>query len=158
MDAGISKPKPSHAGCSRTQVAAAIHPCPALEAKQPLAKGFLSLLEKPRHKRETVLEEGLKALALRALEQSLFSQVYWKRQHFSASNKSPRFLTPAFNHEEAQQVHSARQPTFRYVWGAAVESPSMFFQGIWATTLTWKSVNKVKDEVVEGWRWDPSDI
>lgn len=57
----------------------------------------------------------------------------------------PRSLTPVFNHEEAQRVRSARQPTFRYVRRAGVESPSMVCQGIWATTLTWKSVSKVKD-------------
>lgn len=31
-----------------------------------------------------------------------------------------------------------------------------FFRA-WATTRTWKSMSKVKDEVVEGRRWDPSD-
>lgn len=43
----------------------------------------------------------------------LTHQLEWKGQHFSASNKSPRFLTPVFYHEEVQWVRSARQPTFR---------------------------------------------
>lgn len=78
----MTEPKTSRAGCSCTRVTAAIRPCLVLEAERPSAKGLPSLLEKhqsARHESQAVLEEGLKALALRAPEQSPLSQVTLER-------------------------------------------------------------------------------
>lgn len=78
----MTEPKTSRAGCSCTRVTAAVRPCLVLEAERPSAKGLPSLLEKhqsPRHRSRAVLEEGLKALAMQALEQSLLSQATLER-------------------------------------------------------------------------------
>jgi len=66
MDAGMTEPKTSHAGCSCTRVTAAVRPCLVLEAGWPSAKGLLSLLEKQqgsRHKNQAAMEEGLQAFS-----------------------------------------------------------------------------------------------
>lgn len=85
-DTGMTEPKASRAGCSCTRVTAAIWPCLLLEAEGPSAKGLPSLLEKrqsPGQESQAVLEEELKASALRALEQSLLNQVTLERTRIS---------------------------------------------------------------------------
>lgn len=151
----MTEPKTSRAGCSCTRVTAAIRPCLVLEAERPSAKGLPSLLEKhqsPRHESQAVLEEGLKALALQAPEQSPLSQVTLERTGLLNIHQNSGLGTSIFNHERAQQLLSTRQKTFRCIKRGGMESASIASQGVQATIMIWKSVSKVEGDMVERWR------